>query len=184
MKNLISSISILLLLFFAVTCELPDTEPYTTQWILSGTAAMSGTPTYDVKLCAFYVGNKSFGSVVNPSPVSNVVNLGISGGPFTLNIDASNLSPRTGHYIDLIMLQDENGDDLYEDTEDWEYTMPQVGCPAFHDAWNCEYYFDEESNVFMGTDKSWNQAIGIAEYIPVNDAVKTGAKIQNEFPWW
>ena len=184
MKKTIAFISFLPIFFSFLGCELLGINLLTTEWTISGSAAMLGTPTSDVKLCAFYVGSNSFGSVVNPIPTSNVENLGISGGLFALNIDASSLSPRTGHYIDLIMWQDENGNDLYEDTEDWECTSPQVGCPAFQDAWNCDYYFDEESNVFMETEKGWNQAIGFITYIPIDNAVKTGAKIQNEFMWW
>lgn len=183
MKKLYNLCFILVLLLLLIGCQIPDSEPITTEWSISGDATMIGVPTYSVKLAAFYGGSDRFGSAANPMLVSNIADLGLSGDMFSLYIDASSLSPIAGHYIELIMWQDANNNDLFEDIENWVNTCPLAGCPVFQEAFFCDYYYDDTTNALMGTQKGWNQAIDFAEYLPIDQAVKTGARIENILTW-
>ena len=119
--------------------------------------------------------------------VSNVVNLGnetTTDAKFSLNIDASSLSPTTGHYIKLVIWRDsdDNGK-VGVDTETNYSACPNKtdGCPCFgpYDSLAiCSYYYDEGSNSLMGTEKGWNQRSGSSKYTPIDNAKKSGAKIE------
>ncbi len=89
-----------------------------------------------------------------------------------------------GHYIYLIMWQDLDFDSVHDQTEDYEYVTAQYGCPVFQDSIFCQYYWADSSNYLMGTEYGWNQSIGFVTYIPVIDAPKSNAKIENYFTWW
>lgn len=55
--------------------------------------------------------------------------------------------------------------------------------PVYQDSIFCNYYWADSSNYLMGTEHGWNQSIGLATYVPVIDAAKNDAKIENCFSW-
>lgn len=187
MKKIIVSISILLTLFILLSCELPFTSY---EWTISGYATLVGTPTSNIKLAAFYTYDDSYQETVEiPEAhdailVTNVVDLGTIGSDFSLTFSTKSLNPSEGHSIYLIMWQDSDSDSAHDQAEDYDYVTAQYGCPVFQDSIFCMYYWADSSNYFMGTEYGWNQSVGLASYIPVMDAPKSNAKIENFFIWY
>lgn len=170
-------------------CNLPDYTPE--QWSLSGDALFQGTPADNVKLASFYTYELTFydtsqGSVIYPTTqmVSNVVDLGKEGGNFHLDIDASQLTPKDGQYIYLIMWIDADANGRYDAGEQWNYAIPRYSDPVFGDSFSCNYYYSDHTNSFTGADYGWNQSIGFLDYEPVYFAVNTGAMIANAYTWY
>jgi hypothetical protein len=161
----------------------------TTSWTITGTALFNGTPASDVKLAAFYTDGDTYSDCMqyaeafDPIIVSNVVNLGTTGGNFSVSIDASSILPVQADTIILIMWIDANDNNLNETTEEWKFATPSYGCPVFQNSFTCHYYLEEDDNFLMDTEYGWNQSIGLALYVPIDSAVKAGALIENYTTW-
>ena len=183
------NISSVLCLLLIAGCTFPDYSPDT--WNIAGDVLFQGTPSTAVKFAAFYTYEYTFddtsqGSVIYPSAilVSNVFNLGTAGGSFSLDVDASSLTPADGQYIYLIMWLDANRNDQYDVGEQWSYAIPRYGDPTFQHSLECMYYYADDSDSFMGTEDGWNQSIGFVDFQDIYDATKTGAKLSNESSWY
>lgn len=168
------------------SCELATT-PLTTSWNISGVVKfpVDSTGNNNIKLCAYYTGS-SLSLNTSSVIVSNVVSLGDSSSdakPFSLNIDASGLSPSKADYIKLVIWEDDNSNDKCDVSDEVGVglTSNQTdGCDCFgpYGTFNsCNYYYDDSSNSFMGTEKGWNQKYG-DDYKPIDQAVKAGATIE------
>lgn len=168
------------------SCELATT-PVTTSWNISGVVkfTVGTTGNNNIKLCAYYTGS---GLILNTSSVivSNVVSLGNVSSlakNFSLNIDASGLSPSKADYIKLVIWEDDNSNDKCDVSDEYGYALSSnqtSGCVCFgpySSLQSCNYYYDDSSNSFMGTEKGWNQKFG-DDYKPIDQAVKVGATIE------
>ncbi|MCK4792335.1 MAG: hypothetical protein KAV87_51875 [Desulfobacteraceae bacterium] len=180
----------LLLIILVTSCEQATELPTALyEWTVTGYATFVGTPTSNVKLAAFYTYDDSYIETVEVPEahdailVTNVVNLGTTGSSFSLTFSTQFLDPSEGHSIYLIMWQDMDSDSIHDKTEDYEYVTAQYGCPVFQDSVFCVYYWADSSNYFMDTEYGWNQSVGLITFIPVKDAPKSGAKIENWFTW-
>ncbi|HOJ63601.1 MAG TPA: hypothetical protein PLE45_04200 [Spirochaetota bacterium] len=174
---------------FSLACP-PEPEPeLTKKWTISGTAKFTTTKTDNIKLAAYYTGD---GLIMNTSSklVSNVVNLGnetTTDAKFSLKIDASSLSPSTGHYIKIVFWRDADNNNKCDVSSESNYSAcpnKTNGCPCFgpYDSLAiCSYYYDEGSNSFMGTQKGWNQRTGSSKYTPIDSAKKSGATIESSY---
>lgn len=187
--TLLSSVFLILVVIFMTSCPVPEVT-LTTSWNISGVVKFTvGTPgptsNNNIKLCAYYTGS---GLTMNTSSVivSNVVSLGSvsnNAAPFSLNIDASSLSPSKADYIKLVIWEDDNSNDKCDISDEYGYSLTSnqtTGCVCFGPyggLQSCNYYYDDSSNSFMGTEKGWNQKFG-DDYKPINDAVKVGATIE------
>ena len=116
--------------------------------------------------------------------VSNVTDLGTTGGNFSMDVSTKALTPSDGQYIYLIMWVDLNGNGHYDIGEDWNYVIPRYGDPVFKNSFECGYYYSDHYNDLMGTEPGWNQSVGFVDYRPVYFATMSGAKISNEYAWY
>ncbi|MBP7551838.1 MAG: hypothetical protein KA885_00290 [Spirochaetes bacterium] len=177
----------LISVFISNSCVL---TPLTTSWNISGVVKfpVDSTGNNNIKLCAYYTGS-SLSLNTSSVIVSNVVSLGDSSSdakPFSLNIDASGLSPSKADYIKLVIWEDDNSNDKCDIADEYGYALTSnqtSGCSCFgpYVEWlnSCNYYYDDSSNSFMGTEKGWNQKYG-DDYKPLDQAVKVGATIEYE----
>ncbi len=174
----------LIFVFISNSCVL---TPITTSWNISGVVKfpVDSTGNNNIKLCAYYTGS-SLSLNTSSVIVSNVVSLGNVSSltkPFSLNIDASGLSPSKADYIKLVIWEDDNSNDKCDVSDEYGYSLTSnqtTGCDCFgpYETFNsCNYYFDESSNSSMGTEKGWNQKFG-DDYKPIDQAVKAGATIE------
>ena len=150
---------------------------------------MGDLPT-DVKLGGFYTHCHDFYYASQRTPqcphaclVSNVASLGASGGNFLLTFDVSWISPSAGHYIYLILWDDQNKNGEFDPHEDWRYVIPLYDDAVFQGATDCVYYYDDCSHECIGTAPGWNQSVGLDKYAPVECANRAGARLSNEVAW-
>jgi hypothetical protein len=158
--------------------------------MIGGEVLLVGDSPANVKLGGFYTHCHDFYYASQHKPqcpraclVSNVASLGASGGNFLLTFDVSWISPSAGHYIYLILGNDQNRNGEFDPLEDWRYVIPLYDDAVFQGATDCVYYYDNRSNECIGTAPGWNQSVGLDHYAPVDCAARDGARLSNEVAW-
>jgi hypothetical protein len=167
------------LLLFLISCTLIPVEK---TWNLNGNATFKGTPAYNVKIAAFLIRRTDVFDIESIC-VSNITNLGIDGGIFSLNMDVEEHTVNSGDRIVLIFWEDSVSNMMYDNGERFEYVEPLLGCPVFKNAVSCLFFYSDKQDNILLCAKGWNIDHGNLISISVSNAVLSNAKITNWYSW-
>jgi hypothetical protein len=151
------------------------------EWTLSGDVTITEDDgvSADVKMACFYI--HAGGMIPDDllTCVSNIINLGQDTYiplAFTLNIDASGISPSETDGIILFVWEDTDGDDQYDDIEDWDILLATAACSVFAEDLMANFiYFD--SSPIIG----WYLLNHDLDFVSIDDATLTGADLVTDW---